>query len=133
MNKVFLIGRLTADPELKTAGTKLDGKDVKICNMRFVVNRKTRNGSEADYYSLKAWRELGENCSKFLKKGSKIAVSGDISIRTYQKDGVDKTIVEVNADAVEFLDTKSQEQVTSSYDKRNDIEMKPIADTDLPF
>lgn len=128
MNKVFLIGNLVVDPELKTVGN-----NIKVCNMRLAVNRKTENGNEADYYSLKAWRGLGENCAKYLKKGSKIAICGDISTRTYQKDGVDKLIIEVNANEIEFLNTKSQEQHTTSYDKRNDIEMKPIADTDLPF
>lgn len=124
MNKVFLIGNLVTDPELKTVGN-----NIPVCNMRLAVNRKTENGHEADYYSLKAWRGLGENCAKYLKKGSKIAVCGDISTRTYN----DKLYIDVNATDIEFLNTKTQEQPTSSYDKRNDIEMKPIADTDLPF
>lgn len=124
MNKVFLIGNLVTDPELKTVGN-----NIKVCNMRLAVNRKTENGNEADFYQLKAWRGLGENCAKYLKKGNKIAVCGDISTRTYN----DKLYIDVNATDIEFLNTKTQEQPTSSYDKRNDIEMKPIADTDLPF
>ena len=124
MNKAFLIGNLVVDPELKTVG-----------NMRLAVNRKTEQGKEADYYSLKAWRGLGENCAKFLSKGSKIAVCGDISHRNYKdKDGVNHLIVEVNASDIEFLNTKNNnETVTSTYDKRNDVEMKPIDDGNLPF
>lgn len=126
MNKVFLIGNLVTDPELKEVGNN----NVKVCNMRFAVNRKTENGNEADYYSLKAWRGLGENCAKFLSKGSKIAVCGDISTRTYN----DKLYIEVKADEIEFLNTKPKEEKPSStYDKRNDIKMTPIADDSLPF
>ena len=130
MNKAFLIGNLVVDPELKTVGN-----NIKVCNMRLAVNRKTEEGKEADYYSLKAWRGLGENCAKFLSKGSKIAVCGDISHRNYKdKDGVNHLIVEVNASDIEFLNTKNNnETVTSTYDKRNDVEMKPIDDGNLPF
>ncbi len=127
MNKVMLIGNLVADPELKTVGN-----NIKVCNMRLAVNRKTENGNEADFYSLKAWRGLGENCSKFLKKGSKIAVCGDISTRTYQnKEGVNQLIVEVNANEIEFLNTKTEDK-TSVHDMRN-VEMHQIDASDLPF
>ena len=116
MNKAFLIGNLVVDPELKTVGN-----NIKVCNMRLAVNRKTENGSEADYYSLKAWRGLGENCAKYLKKGSKVAVCGDISTRTYNE----KLYIEVNANEIEFL-TPAKSQ--------SEPKMTPVADqSELPF
>lgn len=101
MNKVMLIGNLVADPELKEIGNS------KVCNMRLAVNRKVGNEKEVDYYFLKAWRALGENCAKYLKKGSKVAVCGDISTRTYNE----KLYIEVNANEIEFLTpAKSQSE-----------------------
>lgn len=125
MNKVFLIGNLTKDPELSTVGAN----NSSVCKFGLAVNRRVGGNQETDFYNITVWRGLGENCSKYLKKGSKIAVCGDISTRTYN----DKLYIDVNATDIEFLNTKSQEQPTSSYDKRNDIEMKPIADDSLPF
>lgn len=125
MNKVFLIGNLTKDPELSTVSANHSS----VCKFGLAVNRRVNGKQETDFYNITVWRALGENCAKYLKKGSKIAVCGDISTRTYN----DKLYIDVNATDIEFLNTKSQEQPTSSYDKRNDIEMKPIADTDLPF
>lgn len=125
MNKVFLIGNLTKDPELSTVGAN----NSSVCKFGLAVNRRVNGNQETDFYNITVWRGLGENCAKYLKKGSKIAVCGDISTRTYN----DKLYIDVNATDIEFLNTKSQEQPTSSYDKRNDIEMKPIADDSLPF
>lgn len=125
MNKVFLIGNLTKDPELSTVGAN----NSSVCKFGLAVNRRVNGNQETDFYNITVWRGLGENCAKYLKKGSKIAVCGDISTRTYN----DKLYIDVNATDIEFLNTKTQEQPTSSYDKRNDIEMKPIADDSLPF
>ena len=127
MNKVFLIGNLVADPELKPVN------NTSVCNMRLAVNRKVGNEQEADYYQLKAWRGLADNCMKFLKKGSKVAVCGDISMRTYQaKDGTNKTIVEVNANEIEFLTPRVSEEPTASYDKRGEVKLVPVQD-EFPF
>ena len=125
MNKVFLTGNLTKDPELSTVGANKSS----VCKFGLAVNRRVNGSQETDFYNITVWRALGENCAKYLKKGSKIAVCGDISTRTYNE----KLYIDVNATDIEFLNTKSQEQPTSSYDKRNDIEMKPIADDSLPF
>lgn len=131
MNKVFLIGNLTKDPELSTVGAN----NSSVCKFGLAVNRRVNGNQETDFYNITVWRGLGENCSKFLKKGSKIAVCGDISHRNYKdKDDVNHLIVEVNASDIEFLNTKNNnETVTSTYDKRNDVEMKQINADDLPF
>lgn len=129
MNKVFLIGNLTKDPELSTVGAN----NSSVCKFGLAVNRRVNGNQETDFYNITAWRALGENCAKYLNKGSKVAVCGDISTRTYlTKDGFNQLTIDVNANEIEFLNTK-QEQPTSSYDKRNDIEMKPIADDSLLF
>lgn len=105
MNKLTIIGNLTRDPELRQANTQ-DGT-VSVCDFTVAVNRRGRgsNGqNEADYFRVTAWRALGENCKKFLAKGRKVAVLGEVSCRTYTgSDGVTRASLEVLASEVEFL------------------------------
>lgn len=129
MNKVFLVGNLTRDPELSTVGAN----NASVCKFGLAVNRRVGGNQETDFYNITAWRALGENCAKFIKKGSKVAVIGDIQIRNYEdKEGNKRTSVDVNATEVEFLNRKD-ETPSSSYDQTNNVEMKPITDDSLPF
>ena len=129
MNKVFLVGNLTRDPELSTVGAN----NASVCKFGLAVNRRVGGNQETDFYNITAWRALGENCAKFIKKGSKVAIIGDIQIRNYEdKEGNKRTSVDVNATEVEFLNRK-EETPSSSYDQTNNVEMKPITDDSLPF
>lgn len=102
MNKVMLIGNLTRDPELAETAS-----GVKVCRFAIAVNRSytDSNGErQTDFFNVSAWRGLGENVSKFTKKGSKVAVAGSIQIRNYEdNEGVRRTAVDVLAQDVEFL------------------------------
>lgn len=94
MNKVFLIGRLTKEPELSK--TK---NDKKYCTFPLAVN----DGDEVNYFTVTSWNTLAENCDKYLVKGQQVAVVGKVKSRTYEKDGKQYFNMEVNADSVEFL------------------------------
>lgn len=108
MNKVFLIGNLTRNPELKStsAGTP-------VCNFTVAVNRRFRNSQtgqrETDFLNVVAWRQLDELCSRYLSKGRKVAVTGSIQTRTYEaKDGTKRVAWDIVAEEVEFLTSQSQ-------------------------
>lgn len=106
MNKLILIGNLTRDPEMRTTPN-----GVAVCNFTIAVNRRGRAGQEqeTDFFRVTAWRQLGENCSKFLAKGRKVFVSGPVSVTTYQtQDGNTRTQLEVTAEDVEFLTPKGE-------------------------
>ena len=101
MNKITIIGNLTKAPELRTTNA-----GVSVCGFTVAVNRpKTANNAEpgADFFNVNAWRGLGENCAKYLEKGRKVAVTGRISLRTWEKDGKHGASLEVLAEDVEFL------------------------------
>lgn len=104
MNKVFLIGNLTKDPELRSTQS-----GVSVCNFTIAVNRRFKNANgqqETDYLNIIAWRQLAELCSKYLAKGRKVAVAGSIQTRQYEaKDGSKRTALDIVADEVEFLST----------------------------
>ena len=106
MNKLTIIGNLTRDPELRTTS-----QGISVCTFTVAVNRRNaKEGQpEADFFRVTAWRQLGENCAKYLAKGRKVAVVGPVSVSTYQaNDGSTRAQMEVTADDVEFLSTKDQ-------------------------
>ena len=109
MNKVFLIGNLTRDPELRTTQT-----GVSVCSFTIAVNRRRYNNAEAgqpeaDFFRITAWRQLGEICAKYLAKGRKVSVVGSVSVSTYTgNDGQPRASLEVQADDVEVLTPKGE-------------------------
>ena len=102
MNKVILIGNLTRDPELRTTPS-----GVSVCSFSIAVNRRRANQQgerETDFFNIIAWRGLGDLCGKYLSKGRKVCVTGEIQNRSYDgKDGVKRYVTEIIADDVEFL------------------------------
>jgi single-strand DNA-binding protein len=100
------LGNLGKDPELQVTS---DGTPV--TRFSLAVNRtyKTPTGErkeETEWFTIVAWRQLAENCEQYLHKGSKVYVEGRLTQRRYtDKQGVQRTAVEVNATGVEFLDS----------------------------
>lgn len=105
MNKVFLVGNLTRDPELRQTNSGLAS-----CQFTIAVNRpKNKDGVvQADYFTVQTWRAQAENCAKYLAKGRKVAVCGELRTRNYEKDGRKVYVTEVLANDVEFLTPRSQ-------------------------
>ncbi len=116
MNKLTIIGNLTRDPELRTTTA-----GISVCTFSVAVNRRGRRdeGSaqpEADFFRVTAWRQLGENCAKFLAKGRKVCVIGPVSVHTFQgNDGTTKASLEVTADDVEFLSSRNDDAAAGNY------------------
>lgn len=108
MNKVYLIGNLTRDPEMRTTGS-----GIAVCNFSIAVNRRFKNSqtgqAETDFFNIVAWRQLAELCSKYLAKGRKVAVFGALQSRTYEaQDGSKRVAIDIVADEVEFLGGNQQ-------------------------
>ena len=132
MNKCILIGNLTKDPELTTTSN-----GVAVCRFTIAVSRRYSNAEgerETDFLNIVVWRSLGENCHKFLKKGSKVGVVGNIQNRSYDAtDGSKRYITEIVAEEVEFLSTKSTDEVATKSPSEDVAKLQPIDDDGLPF
>lgn len=115
MNKVFLIGNLTRDPELTETAS-----GVSVCHFAIAVNRSYTGSDgerQTDFFNVTAWRGLADTVAKYTKKGNKVAVSGSIQIRTYDDNqGVRRTAVDVIAQDVEFLTAKTASSGDDFYD-----------------
>ena len=134
MNKIFLIGNTTKDPE---SGTTSSG--VPYCKFTIAVNRKFEK-DKTDFINIVTWRGIGETCSKYVKKGRKLGVVGSLQIDSYEKDGSKRTVVQVVADEVEFLssgvseNTQDKPQERKSGKKSSVLPADEVPDpNDLPF
>lgn len=145
LNRVILMGRLVADPELKTTPS-----GISVTSFRIAVDRSYAKAGEerqTDFINIVCWRNTAEFVCKYFPKGSLMALEGQLQTRTYQdKDGTTRYIVEVLADNVSFTGEKTEKQgskpqsypvptaaptvYASGSDK--DFEEMPI-DDDLPF
>ena len=108
LNKVFLLGNLTRDPELRHTA-----QGTSVANFSIAVNR-TYKGNDGDfkketsYFNIIVWGKTGENCAKFLSKGRPVLVEGRLQNRSYEtQDGQKRTITEIVADNVQFLGSAS--------------------------
>ena len=142
MNKVVLIGRLTKDPELKyTPGT---GTAVTTITLA-VDNYNSKSGERtADFIPVVLWGKQAENTAQYTLKGSQVAISGRISVRTYDaKDGTKRYVTEVVADmfnGVQFI-SKNNNSNSNNFVENNDVfggmnfdeYNTPVDDGDMPF
>lgn len=135
MNKAIIIGNLARDPEIRTTQG-----GVSVCTFTVAVQRRFKNDSGervADFIPVVAWRQLGENCGKYLAKGRKVAVSGAIQVRTYDaNDGSKRYVTEIVADDVQFLTSREGGGRPDLPEAPPDTGMSgftDIEDEELPF
>ena len=105
INNLTIIGNLCSDPVLRTTHTQKN-----VCTFTVAVNRRARQGEDqkADFFRVNAWGATADNCQQYLAKGRKVAVTGAVSVSTYEaKDGSGtRATLEVLARDVEFLSPK---------------------------
>lgn len=129
MNRAFLIGRLTKDPELRYTPS-----GVAVCTFTLAVDRPFSDG-EADFIPIVTWRKTAEVSAEYLKKGRLTAVEGRIQVRNYENnEGRKVYVTEVVADNVRFLERGRTQQNDSDHDPfQDDGQPIEIKDDDLPF
>ncbi len=139
MNKVFLIGNLTRDPELRETPS-----GVAMCRFAIAVQRpySSQDGErQTDFFECTAWRGLGETIARYTKKGKKVAVSGSVQIRNYEDNqGQRRTAVDIIVQDCEFLSPRDNddsfdatETPRQSAPKRKPTLQAMDDDSDIPF
>lgn len=114
LNRVFLIGRLTRDPELRYTPSGTPVSDLRIATTR---SYRPSGGDDSErreevlYVDVTVWNRTAENCCQYLTKGSSIHVEGHLKMDTWEdkNTGEKRSKVGVVADAVQFLDTRRRE------------------------
>lgn len=135
MNRTILVGRLTADPELRTTPN-----GIATCRITVAVNRMPNANGErvADFINVVVWRRQAENVSKYCAKGSLVGIDGRIQTHSYDgQDGNRRYVTEVVADNVTFLGSRNASSNGSSYtpapSTSNDDMMSSMPSDDVPF
>jgi len=131
MNQTNLIGRLTADPELKytQSGTA-------VSKFTIAVDRQFKNASgerETDFIRCVAFKKTAEIIAQYQKKGNQIGVSGRIQTGSYDKDGVRHYTTDILVDNFTFLDNKKDNQQQKPQNNQSQMEPIDIDDSQLPF
>ena len=135
LNKVVLIGNLTADPELKQTQS-----GISVVSFTIAINRRVSKDAEqkTDFINIVAWRKTAEIVGQYFKKGKPILVCGSIQSRSYtDNQGNKRYVTEVVADEVGFVESKSESQSDASQyvpDAYSQPQFEDVTDDgDLPF
>ncbi len=144
MNKVFLMGRLARDPEVRYSMSK-NGEQFAVANFTIAVDRKmqrsTNNEQTADFFNCNSFGKQAEFCEKYLKKGTKILVVGRIENDNYTKNTGEKVYgVKIMVEEIEFAESKgsgqTQQAAAPAQGSQNDGMVGPDdlnLENDLPF
>ena len=128
LNKIMLIGNLGRDPELNVTA-----EGTPVTKFSLAVNRtyKSNTGEkkeETEWFNIVAWSKLAETCERFLHKGSKVYIEGRLTQRKYtDREGAQRTSVEVIANDMKMLDSKSASSGSESYS------VAGVGDSNDPF
>lgn len=109
MQEFICVGNLSKDPE-----TGATSSGVSVCKFSIAINRnftKEDGTRDVDFFNVVTWRNLADNCARFLQKGNKVAIVGKLQNRQYEaKDGTKRNVTEIIAEQVEFLTPKQSEE-----------------------
>lgn len=133
LNNITVVGRITADPELKQVGS-----GVSVCSFTLAVDRSyTKKGEEreTDFIPCTAWRGNADFVAKFARKGDVVGVTGELHSRKYDdKDGNKRTAYDVVANEISIFNGKKGENGGgSSYAEPEPANIDVASDDDLPF
>lgn len=135
-NMINVVGRLTADPTLSSAGSS------QVCNLRFAGNSKVKGEDKTIFYSTGIFGQMAEVCARSLKKGSRIFISGELIIREYtNKSGGTSTQFEIIYPQLQFLDgaqgnsePHASQPVAQRPARQQPVKSQPVDNPDdLPF
>ena len=122
MNRVFLIGRVTSKPELRYTRS-----NTACTNLSIAIDRTYGEDKKTDFINVVVWRKQAENVCNYLDKGSLVSVEGRLQQSSYEdKDGNKRNRLDVVADNIQFLNTKSKDTKPIVEEKKK--EEDPFAD-----
>ena len=131
MNHLFIIGNCTADPQ-----RRLTPDGVSVTTFTVAVNQRTNaQAKDADFFRVTAWRGLADICAQYLAKGRKVAVTGEVHLHTFEKDGKARATLEVTASDVEFLSPREAPAEAPKNAVKTDAQtgFVQVDEDDLPF
>ncbi len=135
LNKIMLIGNLGRDPEMNYTPSGTAVTKFSLAVSRNYTTSAGEKRDETEWFNIVAWNKLAETCNTYLHKGSKVYIEGRLTQRKYtDKNGVERTSLDVIANEMEMLTPKSAQQGSSSSNFIGAADEDPLGDLeDHPF
>ncbi len=138
VNKVILIGNLGKDPEVFSFDTGVKKVTFSLATTEIYRNKEGQDVEQTEWHNIVVWRSLADIAEKFLRKGSQVYIEGRIRYRTYEKDGQKKYITDIEADNINMLGSRHNNENNQGYEQNGvtlpsaPAPVNPEPD-DLPF
>lgn len=144
LNKVFIIGNLTRDPEVRYLPSGAAVADIRLAANRRFKTQQGEDKEETCYVNVSAWGRQAETCGQYLSKGSPVLVEGRLRYEEWEKDGQKNSRISITAERVQFMGSpRSSSEYGDSPDGGGDRAPSsnnqggasdgPADDDDLPF
>ncbi len=118
LNRIFIAGNLTKDPELRHSNSGIPVVNFRIASSRRFKDNAGNRKEEVCYVGVVAWQRLAETCGEYLHKGSAVLVEGELQSRSWEtEDGNKRSMIEIHAHKVQFLDKRPDDSREDGYDE----------------
>ena len=121
LNKVFLIGNLTQDPEVRSLQSGMPVAEIRIAVNRRYKDRDGQPKEDTLFIQEESWNRLADFCKDWLKKGQRVFVEGRLKMDAWEKDGVKHSRIKVQADRIQFADARPVERTAEEPASGGDI------------
>ena len=121
LNKVFLIGNLTQDPEVRSLQSGMPVAEIRIAVNRRYKDRDGQPKEDTLFIQVESWNRLADFCKDWLKKGQRVFVEGRLKMDAWEKDGVKHSRIKVQADRIQFADARPVERTAEESASGGDI------------
>ena len=128
MNKAILIGNVGKEPEIRKTQS-----GISVANFSLATSKKIKGEDKTEWHRIVAWDKLAEIIEKYVHKGDKLMIEGEIETRDYEKDGQKVYTTEIRAWNMEMLGGKPEENRSTGSNQKVDIANLDDIDDDLPF
>jgi single-strand DNA-binding protein len=135
VNKVILVGRLGADPEMKYTSDGTAVASFRIATTKKWTNQNGEKEERTEWHRIVAWRRLGEICGQYLSKGKQIYIEGELQTRSWEdKDGMKRWVTEVVASNMQMLGSPAdKDRMKKDYGEDIDKGAAFNSEDDIPF
>lgn len=121
MNIITITGNLGRDPEVRHTQSQVPVCNFSVAQTESYKDKAGEMQKNTTWFKVLAWNKLAENCDKFLAKGSKVLVTGKMTMRPWEKDGVNMESWEIVANNVEFLSPPKEQKEEKSQPNADEI------------
>lgn len=127
LNKVYILGNLTRDPELKSLPSGMQVATFGMATNRVYKDKDGNKQEQTEFHNIVVFGRTGELCAQYLRKGASALIDGRIQTRSWEQNGEKKYRTEIVADNVQFGDRRQSDGNSGSYQQKEGVSAAPTA------